>query len=831
MQTLLQDLRYGLRMLAKNPGFTAVAVLTLALGIGANTAIFSVVYGVLLRPLPYPKPDQIVSVSEVAANGNLMNFADLNFRDLRAANHTLAGMAKGYDEEVTVSGGAGSAQRVNVAVVSRDFFRVMGVEPLLGRGFSEEELREGGPPATLASYGYWQQYLGRATDLSSFKLRTEDHIFSVVGVLPPGFRYPSNTELWLPAELFGDQSPSRTAHNWGLVVGRLRDGVTVSQARVDLATIARRLHEQYKPDIDMVDMSVLPLRDALTGSVRTALLILLGCVGFLLLVASANVANLLIARAAARERELAIRVALGAGRARLVRQFLTESLLLSLAGGALGVLAAEWGASGLVALAPRNLPRLEEVSVSLPALAFALGVSFAVAMGLGTLTAWRATGRAPHAALTEGGRGQAGSRGSQRLGGILVAGQLAITLVLLTGAGLLGRSLLRLLSVDPGFRTENILTTEMEVPGSGESLDVTKPAGFINSLFDRLRALPGVEEVGGASDLPLAEGGPGNGGFLLLDRQPSFPKLDLSKPGDLKRWVPLWEQLWRSAPSGEADYSVASQGFFRALGIPLVRGRLFDGRDTAEAPHVAVISQSLARATWPNQDPLGKTIEFGNMDGDMRLLKVVGVVGDVRDRSLEKPPRPTVYVNYLQRLHGGRDFTVVIRARTPANVLPAEVLKIVHDLDPEIAPRFQIFQDVFSASLERRQFNLRLVGVFAGSALLLAAVGIYGVMAYWVWRRIQEIGVRMALGAVTADVLGLVLGQGSRMIAAGVALGVAGSFALTRLMQSLLYGVSATDWVTFALAAGTLVAVALAASYVPAHRASKVDPMVALRHE
>ena len=383
MTTLIQDLRYGFRMLAKNPGFTTVAVLTLALGIGATTAIFSVVYGVLLRSLPYPKPEQLVSIREVAADGHLMQFTDPNFDDLRAANRSFVGMAKLSSWEVTVSGGSLSA-RVGVASVSRDFFRVLGLAPMLGRIFSEEELHEGGRPVAIASYGYWQQHLGSATDLSPFKLKMENRSFSVVGVMPPGFGFPARTDLWIPAEFWGE-TPSRTSHNWAMAVARLRDSGSLAGARSELSTLARGLYQQYKPEIDMRDASVMPLRAALTTSIRPALLILLAAVGFLLMVGCANVANLLLARAAERQRELAVRAALGAGRGRLVRQFLAESLLLSLTGSALGVLLALWGVDTLLALAPPGLPRLDEVSISLPVLAFALGLCVLVAVGLGVL--------------------------------------------------------------------------------------------------------------------------------------------------------------------------------------------------------------------------------------------------------------------------------------------------------------------------------------------------------------------------------------------------------------------------------------------------------------
>lgn len=833
MTAIIQDWRFAWRMLAKTPAVTGVTILTLALAIGATTAIFSVVYGVLLHRLPYPEADQLVSLKEVATDGHLMNFADPNFDDLRAASHSFAGMAKAATDEATVSVGTAAA-RVEVASVSRDFFRVMGVVPMLGRSFSEEELRAGGRPAAIVSYGYWRQYLGSATDLSPLKLRMENLTLSVVGVMPPGFSFPAHTGLWIPAELWGE-TPSRTAHNWPLVVARLRDGASVAQARSELSALARRLHEQYEPAINMTDASVTPLRDALTASVRPALLILLAAVGFLLLVGCANVANLLLVRAAERQRELAIRAALGAGRSRLVRQFLAESLLLSLGGGALGVLLAWWGVDGLLAVAPPTLPRLEDVSINLPVLGFALGLCVLVSVSLGVLTALRATAVDPQAALAEGSRGATSSIASHRLASALVGGQVAFTLVLLAGAGLLGRSLLRVLSVDPGFRTARIVTMELEVPASQAfpvagtpsipPANESRPGRFVQMLFDRLRALPGVEEVGGISQLPLGEGGDGaDGKFLLLDRP---PQIDLTKPEGSRQL----EQLWVTAPGGVADYCVASEGYFKALGIPLIRGRLFDERDGPGSPHVAVVSESMARATWPSQDPLGRTIEFGNMDGDLRLLTIVGVVGDVRDRSLERPPEPTVYVNYRQRLRGGRDFTLVVRAAAPPQALLGEIRRVVHDVAPEVAPRFQTFQDVFSGSLAARRFNLQLIGVFAATALLLASAGIYGVTTYWVTRRTHEVGIRMALGATAGDVLRLVLGQGLRTTGVGVVAGVGAAVGLARTMQSMLFEVSAADPATLAGVVLLLLLVALIACYVPARRATQVNPMVALRYE
>jgi predicted permease len=818
MGALFQDVRYGFRMLAKNPGFTAVAVLTLALGIGANTAIFSVVYGVLLRPLPYPKPDQIVDLREVNAKGGRMHFADPNFEDVRSQSHAFQGVAEYSAWLQSVSGGS-EPTRSTVASVSHDFFPLMGVRPVLGRGFLAEDQRFGAAPVALVSYGYWKQYLGGTSHLSTLKLTIEDQSVSVVGVLPPGFRFPSDSDIWIPRELW-ERLPSRTAHNWQ-VVARLREGVPLAQARAELTGIAQRLKQQYQ-DTMMIDVAVSPLREALTSDVRPALLVLLGAVGFLLLVACANVVNLLLAQAAARERELAIRSALGAGRNRLARQFLTEALLLTLTGGALGVLAALWGVDALVALAPNNLPRLQDVAIDLPVLSFTFALSVAVAAGLGIFTALRATSGELQEVLAERGQGHTGTLRGQRLSRIVVAAQMAITVVLLAGAGLLGRSLLRVLEVNPGFRTEHILTMDLAMPSVEKDAQKVQRVAFLSELFSRLRAIPGVREVGGVDGLPLMSGLP-DGIYVLMN-----PEEKPAREKDL-------EQLWHdSTRTGDADYGVASEGYFRALGIPLRRGRLFDQRDTMDAPHVALISESLAREKWPNTDPLGRTIEFGNMDGDLRLLTVVGVVGDVREDSLEARPRPTIYVNYRQRpqaMNATGSFTLVLRTTAqPAVVIPA-ARGIVRDLDPNVAPSFNTFTNVFSTSLKTRGFNLTLVGVFAATALLLAVAGIYGVMAYSVARRTHELGVRIALGASAPDVLRLVLSQAMLTTVVGVAVGIAGSFVLTRAMQSLLFGVSATDPVTLAGVALLLSFAALLASYIPARRATKVDPMVALRYE
>ncbi len=818
LEQFVVDVRYGLRVLRRNPGFTTVAVFTLALGIGATTAIFSVVYGVLLRPLPYYRSDQLIDLREVNSNGGRMSFADPNFEDLRAQNRAFAGMAE-YAAWLTSISGGSEPTRSMAAFVSRDFFPLMQVRPLLGRSFAPEDHRFGAAPVALVSYAYWKQYLGAGSDLSARKLIIENHPATVVGVLPGGFQFPDNAEVWIPRELL-ERYPSRTAHNFH-VIGRLHDGVSLAQARADLSAIAARLKQQYGRDTMMVDVAAVPLQKDLTSRARPALFILLGAVGFLLLIACANVVNLLLAQAASRDRELAIRSALGAERRRLVRQFLTEALLLAIAGAGLGVLAAGWGVRALLAIAPHDLPRLDDVAINLPVLLFALGVSVLVAAGLGILTALRATSGDLERPLAEGRRGEAGSIHAQRVGRIMIGAQLAITLVLLVGAGLLGRSLLRLLSVDPGFRTDQVFTMDLALPAVEGAAETQLRAQLLNVLFARLRRIPGVGEVGGTSVLPLAGGFNPDGFYLLMSPKDPVPR----------NFTELERLLTNGTRTGDADYCVASEGYFRALNIPLLRGRLFNDADNVDAPQAAVISESLARDKFAGQDPLGHQIEFGNMDGDLRPLTVIGVVGDVHGGSLEAQPRPTIYVNYRQRPRATSQFTVVMRSGAPpALILPA-AREIVRALDPGVPPNFRTFSRVFAASLEARRFNLILITVFACTALLLAVAGIYGVMAYSVAQRTREIGVRMALGATAAGVLRLVLRQGMLCAAAGVAIGALGSFALTRTMQSLLFGISATDPLTFAGVALLLGMVAFVASYLPARRATQVDPMVALRYE
>jgi putative ABC transport system permease protein len=825
METLWQDLRGGMRLLAKAPGFAAVAILTLALGIGASTSIFSVADAVLLRPLPYPNPRQIVRVWEQAADGHRMNLADPNFDDFLAQNNTFASLAEYAYGLSSVSGGS-QPVRVNIADVSSGFFKALGVKPFRGRAFGAEQQRVHGAPAVIVSHSYWQRYLGGATDLSKFHLRMEGAVYPVLGVMPEGFDFPAGVAAWIPREL-DPELPSRTAHNWQCL-GRIRDGITVAQARANLSVIARRIKHRYGKEVDLNDAAVVPLAHAMVGDVRTALLTLLGAVGLLLLVACANVAGLLLARTSARRKELAVRAALGAGRGRLIQQFLAESFTLSFAGGVMGILIASWAVNLLPAILPANLPRQEGIAINATVLLFAFAATVAVAVSLGLIAAWRAGGGDLREALGAGSRSYTGSGASQRLRSFLVIGEIAITLVILIGAGLLGRSFLQLISTSPGFRPQSLITMEFSSPvpqGRMEGMEqaaILRQIHVMDDIVGRLRTIPGIESVGLAGALPVAAGDDlADGQFLILNGQ--------KPPVDFDEWGRIAKNPSRT---GHASYCVASEGYFRTLGIPLIRGRMFGHQDDFGSPNVAVISQSLARQRWPNRNTIGETIDFGNMDGNLKPLTIVGVVGDVRARGLSSPPSPIIYVDYRQRgMNVNSSPTILMRSAAPTGEIVSAARAIFHDLAPDVPVKFSTFADEMGGWLADRRFLLLLVGLFAAAALVLAAVGIYGVVAFSVARRTQEIGIRMAIGAQHSDVLGLVLGEGARMAALGVAIGIGASLAISRIMSTLLFGISATDPLTFAAVAVLLCAVALTASYIPAHRAMRVDPIAALRNE
>ncbi|MGH9344923.1 MAG: ADOP family duplicated permease [Terriglobia bacterium] len=828
IEDLVQDLRYGLRQLCRNPGFTIVAVVTLALGIGASTAIFSVVDAVLLRPLPYPNPQQIVTVWEQEANGHRAHLADPNFQDFRAQNHTLSALAVFSSGPDSVSGGS-EPVRMNVAAVSQDFFKALGVEPFRGRAFAPDEQVLHGAPAMIVSYGYWRQFLGAAADLSHVRLSMDGTVYPVIGVMPRGFNFPAGVAAWVPRERYG-WSTSRTSHN-GEGIGRLREGVSIEQARADLDTIARRIHAEYgateNSEYFLTDAAVIPLADAMVGNVRAALLTLFGAVILLFLVACANVAGLLVARTSARRKELAVRTALGAGRARLARQLLAESLVLAFAGGLLGILIAAWTTSLLPAILPADLPGQKGIAINTTVLLFTLAATLVVAVGLGLFAAWRAGGIDLSDAFSAGSRSY--SSGSQRLRSALVIGEIAVTLMLLVGAGLLGRSFLRLISVSPGFSGKNLLVLKFSSPQSESSMtfqrtqaQIARQTQFLDHVVARVRAIPGVQSAGVTGGLPIADpDGFPDGLFLILKGQPP--------PTNFDDWGRMAQN---PKQTGEADYAVASAEFFRTLGIPLMRGRLFNAQDGPNAPNVAVISKTLARERWPHENPIGQVIDFSNMDGIMKPLTIVGVVGDIRAEGLDQPPSPIIYVDYRQRGLGVNSSpAIVLRTALPATTIVPSAHRIFHELDPNIPVQSSTFAEALGGWMADRRFLLILAGVFAGAALAVAAVGIYGLVAHSVARRTQEIGIRMALGAQRGNVLRLVIGEGARLAAIGVGIGIAMSLMTTRLISSLLFDVKAADPLTFVIVSTVLVCVALLACYIPARRATKVDPMIALRHE
>jgi predicted permease len=814
MDTFRGELRHTLRGLRRSPGFALTCILLLAVGIGASTALFSVVEGVLLRPLPYPQPERLVRLWQLSENGRRMQFSDPNFEDVQARSRSfavLAQLAGGAQVSVT---GTDAPVFASAALVSREFFRVLGVQPTVGRGFVPEELQPGGAPAVVVSHAFWTRHLGAAPLGSGRTLHFEGRVYTVVGVLPPSFNYPAGTELWTPREL-ERRLPSRSAHNWQ-VVGRLADGVTLAAAQRDLTDIARALKSEYGDDTRMVDAAAVPLRESLVGQTRPTLLILQGAAAFLLLIAGANVTNLLLARLATRRRELAVRVALGASRGTLVRQFLVETGVLTLTGGTLGALLAAWSVPALMTLEPGDLPRAGEVGVNSMALGFALALSVLLTLGLGGLTALRASGQSPREALAQGSQALVGGRAR----GALVVGQLALALVLLVGAALLARSFLRLLSVDPGYHTEGVAVLSLVLPRAQDEAEGRAQVQLQETLTARLRELPGVAAVGSVSQFPLEGSGGADGTFLVLNRPDEVADLD------------AFQRLVREpSRTGSANYRVASEGYFRAMGIPLLKGRLFDARDTREAPHVALISESLARARWPGEDPLGKLIQFGNMDGDLHPFTVVGVVGDVRDEGLDTPPEPTLYGCSRQRLRSAGRFHLAVSGSGGSTALAQAARPVLRELTPDLPPRVHTVESLLAGSLAQRRFSLLLLGAFGGVALLLAVLGLYGVVSYAVAERSREFGIRFALGASERAVLGMVIRQAAGLAGLGLLIGVLCALGLTRVLTSLVYGVSAADPVAFAGVALLLLTVALLASLVPARRAARVDPMSVLRSD
>ena len=797
LEELGRDARIAARSLRRSPAYTAVAVLTLALGIGITAAVFSVVDGVLLRPLPYPAPERLVELKERNADGSGTDFAGANFYDVRATSRTLARVAA-YGGELTTVLGADEALRTGVAYITRDFFEVLGAPPARGRTVAPGEGTAGGPQVAVVSQRFWERALGGTPDYSQRTLRVSGGAFPVVGVMPPEFNYPAGTDVWVTSV---DENPSRTAHNWS-VIGRLAPGATLGQARTELDGIVRRLKAQYGEEMDAEGVIVTGLHEHLSKAARPALLVLLGAVGLVLLVACVNLASANLARGETRQRELAVRSALGAGRGRLIRQLLVENLLVSLAGGALGVALAVALTKLVVTRWPSALPGFADVRVDGRVVAFAALASFLTGLLIGVAPAWQVTGDLRGAI---GGGSATSSRGRLRTRGVLIGAEVALALALLAGAGLLVKSLRTLLDVRPGFRTERVLTADVALPAALYD-DTLKIASFFDRLLPELRAIPGVERAGLINRVPLGEGGM-NTGFMV-------------DGGD----------DWRGH---DADYRIVDSSYFGTLGIPVVQGRGFTAADRAGAPHAVVINRAMAKRYWPGQSALGHRIRPPGMDRHQKeWLTIVGVVADVRGDGLDEAPEPQMFVHYAQRperLTNGA--TVLVRGTTPPDLLAAAVRARARAVDANVPVELSSLEALVANSVAERRFATTVLSAFALLALFLAALGVYGVLAYSVAQRQREIGVRMALGANRGTVQAMVLRDAMRAVLPGVVVGLVGSLALTRLLRGMLYEVSATDPATLAAVSALLILVALFASWLPARRATRVDPLIAIRAE
>ena len=795
MDSIIKDIRYGVRSLLKRPAFTAIAVVTIALGIGVNTAIFSVINAVLLRPLPYDDPERLVSFRS--------NQSPPDLADVESQSKTFSRLGGMVMQPLAYTGGNEPIQ-FQIGQVTGGFFETLGVRPARGRFINNEDDRNGAPFVVVLSHDLWvkqfnrdEQILGKAIPLSA-------NMYTIIGVMPQGFVTPrDNTEAWTPVHVSNPVAANHRGVHFLRTYGRLAPGVTIEQARAEMAVVDQNLAAQY-PDENKNRRTVLfALHERIVGETRTSLLILFAAVTFVLLIACANFANLLLARAAERQREFVIRGALGAGRWRLMRQMLTESLLLSLAGGAAAIVLAFWATSLLVSFKPENLPRVAEIGVDGRVLGFTLGISVLTGLIFGLVPAWTASRSQVGDALKEGGRSSTAGSARQRLRSAFVVVELAVALVLLVGAGLLVKTFWNLRSVDPGFNPENLVTMRVELPETRYA-DVASQTRFRKQVLAGMNSLPGVQAAM-ISELPLS-GDSLNHDFLVENRPPIAP-------GD--------------EPSVETRSVLGD--YFNVMQIPLQRGRDFAAPDFDEkAPLVGIANETLVRQHFPNEDPLGKRVRWAR-NPQVQWITIVGVVGDVKHFGLDVPEEPALYTPYTQINPWKRWMSFAVRTQGNASGdLKQQIWKVDSQLP---VTRVETMSEVAATSFSARRFNMSLLSVFAGLALVLAAIGIYGVMSNAVTQRTQEIGIRLALGARTIDVLKLIIRDGLVLVSIGVALGLAGAYALTRLMTTLLFGVTPTDGWTIGVVSAVLIGSALLACFIPARRATRVDPLVALHYE
>jgi putative ABC transport system permease protein len=811
LETLLQDLRYAFRTLRKSPGFTAVAILTLALGIGANTAIFSIVDAVLLRAFPYPNPAQLVFVFNAPAKQpdalSAMSYRD--FREYRKQNRVFTEMAGNAFHDLTLTG-AGEPSIVNTADVMPEIFSLLGVTPLVGRTLAPQDGGLGAAPVALLSENLWRSQFGANPSIIGQSISLDMRSFTVVGVLRASFHYPDGSarqDVWIAEAqdpLFGPRLREPGVPALG-GIARLKPGISIAQAQAEMDTIAARLAKQFPAQDSGVTIRLVPYRQAVVGNVKSALLILLGAVGLVLLIACANIANLLLSRATSRGREIAVRIALGAGRARIVRQLLTESALLGFLGGIAGVLLAIWCVSVLRPFLPVEVTQINSIQIGVPVLIFALVLSLVAAIVFGLAPALIATPSNVQIKIKEGGE-RGGQRSGQHVRSVLAIAEISLAVVLLVGGGLLIRSFALVTTVNPGFDPNHVIEAEISLPQFQYSTPQQWTA-FANELMARLHALPGMQDSALAAPLPMDRQGEATFPFTIVGNPP----------------LPAGKSI-------TADWATVSPDYFHVMRIPLLRGRFFSEQNSPSSPNVAIISETLAQRYFPNQDPLGRQMKFGFPPNTDVSREIVGIVGDVRDESLGKKPGPMMYVPFAQApLYGGE---VVVRSSLGAASVAANIRAATHAIDKDLpVTDIASFPDMLGKSISQERFRTFLLGAFAALALVLAAVGIFGVISYSAAQRTHEIGVRMALGAQPRDVLRLILGQAAKLALAGLGIGIVAALLLTRLMASMLYSVSATDPLTFIAVAILLLGVALLACYIPARRATKVDPIIALRYE